>query len=476
MRSPLMPRDARRFYPFIRPYLFRAVLAILVTIPAGALDATAAWLLKPYMDTVMLAGGSTRAFSIFPLLIVVFALVQSLLNYAANYLNTWVGKKIASDLKTALFDRLTHSDAAVFDHSNSGDILQHFNSDADIASEGLLSNIKLFSTRLVSSLALIAVLIYNSWLLALVAVGALGIAVIPLTRVRQRMKRLVNESVQAGAAVTTHYNEAFAGNRVVAAYNLGDYLRARLGLTLKNIFHLNIKMTQRTSLLSLAMHFATAVGIAATVWLQGYLIISGAITPGNFVSFMAALLMLYTPIKNLGNNFNSVQASFMAITRVLDLLESRPSIVNRPGALAAPKKPSHICYQGVFFAYEPGKPVLQDINLEVEAGQTLAFVGDSGGGKTTLVNLLPRFYDLNAGSITVDGQDIRNLTLESLRQMIAIVFQDNFLFNGSIRENILLGHAGATPVELERAIQAACLDDFLGSLEKGLDTEIGERG
>jgi ABC-type multidrug transport system, ATPase and permease components len=468
--------NCRRFYPYVKPYLGRAILAVCLAIPVGTLDAIIAWILKPYMDGFM--GGNTAQgiTAYFPLLIVIFAVMQSALNYGTNYLNTWVGKHIANDLKMKLFDKLITNDAALFDRSTSGEILLRFNTDADTSSEGLLSNLKLFTTRSVSSLALIFVLFYNSWILAVVAVGALVLAVIPLSRVRKKVKRLINESVTVGAAVTTNFNEAYSGNRVIASYNLYDFMRAKLKTTLNDVFRITVKMVQRTNILTLFMHFGTSIGIAATVWLQGYLIASGRITPGNFVSFMAALLMLYTPIKNLSNNYGNVQTSFMAINRVLNLLESSPKIQDKPSAVEAPKITQAIRYDNVYFEYDPGKPVLKHINLEINAGQSVAFVGDSGGGKSTLVNLLPRFYDVGSGAIMIDGIDIRDMTLHSLREQVSIVFQDNFLFGGTLRDNILLGNLTAGDEEVQAAVKAACLDEFIAGLELGLDTEIGERG
>ncbi len=469
-------RNFKRFYPFITPYLWRAVLSMGLAIPVGTLDAIIALFLKPYMDTVMLGNMQNRGMTLFPLLIVFFAVGQSFLNYATNYLNAWVGKKIANDVKMRLFDKLITNDAALFDRTTSGEVILRFNTDADIASESLLSNLKTFTTRAVSSVSLVFVLFYNSWILAVVAVGVLGIAVIPLTHVRRRVKKLINESVQVGAAVTTHYNEAYSGNRVITSYNLYGFMREKLRQTLNDVFRISVKMVQKSGLLTVFMHFATSVGIAATVWLQGYLIYSGRITPGNFVSFMTALLMLYTPLKNISNNYNSVQTSLMAINRVLDLLDSRPSIVDKPDAVPAPQVVDVIRYANVDFAYEPGKLVLRNINLEVKAGQSVAFVGDSGGGKTTLVNLLPRFYDVAAGAVTIHGVDVRDMKLESLRELIAIVFQDNFLFGGTIRENILLGKRDADAASLRNAVEAACLAEFVDNLANGLDTEIGERG
>ncbi|MBQ8437100.1 MAG: ATP-binding cassette domain-containing protein [Alphaproteobacteria bacterium] len=464
-------------YPYIKPYWVRALIAVLITIPIGSMDAVIAWSLKPYMDVVMLEQQTTAQQTMFiPLLIVLFSSVQSILNYSATYLNTWVGQKIAQGVKIDLFDKLMHYNAAYFDKMNSGDVLFRFNNDVDLACSGLLSNLKLFTTRVFSSISLIAVLFYNSWQLALVAVVVLLGALYPLTTVKRKIKSVMDKTIFSGARVMTHYNETFNGNRIVTSYNLYDYQNQRFQETLRSVFKLGMKMIQRTGIMSPLMHFIVSLGIAAVIWLGSYLIVTKQISPGNFVSFITALIMLYNPIKSIGNNFNSVQMALMAMERVFGLLESVPLIHNKPNAQELKKVENTIEYKNVCFEYVKNKAILKNVNLKIKCGETIAFVGNSGGGKTTLVNLLPRFYDIKSGNITIDGKDIRDLELNSLRDKIAIVFQDNFLFAGTIRENILLGRTDVSQQKLDEAIKSACLEEFIRSLEKGLDTQIGERG
>lgn len=464
-----------KIFPYVKPYWVRGLLGVLITIPIGSMDAVIAWSLQPYMDIVMVEK-NTASTSYIPLLIVLFSCLQSLLNYTATYLNTWVGQKISQGLKITLFEKLMHYDAGFFDKSTSGDILFRFNYDVDMACAGLLNNLKLFTTRVFSSLSLIGVLIYNSWELAIVAIIVLLGALYPLTTVRRRIKGLMDKTIFSGSAVMTHYNETFNGNRIVTSYNLYQYQLARFRNTLNSVFKLGIKMIQRTGLMSPLMHFVVSLGIALIIWLGSYLIVTKQISAGNFVSFITALIMLYNPIKSIGNNFNSVQLSLMAMERVFGLLEQVPAITSKPNAKPLEKISKSIKYKNVCFEYVPGKPVLKNVSLNVKVGQTIAFVGNSGGGKTTMVNLLPRFYDVTSGSVCIDGVDVRDLELDSLRDKIAIVFQDNFLFAGTIRENILLGKEDATPEEIDRAVKSACLEEFIASLDKGLDTEIGERG
>ena len=468
-------RNYRKIYPYIRPYWFRALLSILITIPIGSMDAVIAWSLKPYLDVVMVEK-NINATNYIPILIIIFSCIQSLLNYTATYLNTWVGHKIANDVKMDLFDKLMLRDASYFDKTTSGQVLFSYNNDVDMACNGLLSNLKLFTTRVFSSISLIAVLFYNSWQLALIAVVVLFGALYPLTTVRRRIKAVMDKTIFSGAAVMSHYNETYNGNRIITSYNLYNYQRKRFRDTLTQVFKLGIKMIQRTGMMSPLMHFIVSLGIASVIWTGSYLIVNQQITAGNFVSFITALIMLYNPIKSIGNNYNNVQMAFMAMERVFRRLENQPLIRNKPNAKILTKVSQGIEYKDVCFEYNKGHPVLKHINLKVSLGQTIAFVGNSGGGKTTLVNLLPRFYDVKSGAVLIDGIDVRNIELNSLRDNIAIVFQDNFLFAGTIRENILIGNENATEAQIHEAIKDACLDEFISTLDQGLNTEIGERG
>ena len=477
INSMYLVQNYRKILVYVRPYWFRALVAVLITIPIGSMDAVIAWSLRPYMDVVMVEKntGSSSTYLI-PVLIVVFSCVQSLLNYTATYLNTWVGQRISMDVKMKLFGKLMTYNAAFFDKQNSGDILFRFNADVDLACGGLLSNLKLFTTRVFSSLSLIGVLFYNSWQLAIVAVVVLLGALFPLTRVRRKILSIMDKTIFSGAAVMTHYNETYSGNRIITSYNLYDYQQKRFQDTLRSVFKLGMKMVQRTGMLSPLMHFIVSLATASVIWLGSYLIVTHQITAGSFVSFIAALIMLYNPIKSIGNNFNSVQMSLMAMERVFGLLEANPEIMSKENAVKLGDIKKGIEYKDVCFEYVPGKPVLKHVNLKINVGETVAFVGNSGGGKTTMVNILPRFYDIKSGSLMIDGIDVRDIELASLRDKIAIVFQDNFLFSGTIRENILLGREDATQEQLDNAIKAACLEEFIGTLEKGVDTQIGERG
>lgn len=468
-------KNYKRMWPYIKPFWGRALLTILLAIPVGMLDAVIAWAIKPFTDG-MISANPLFPNWLLPIVIVAFTSVQGALTYTVGYLNTWVGGKITNLLKADLFKKLLTFETEYFTSKNSGDILVKFSANADTACSGLLSNVKSFVQKFFTSISLIFVLFYNSWQLALVCVTILLCAFLPMISLKRRVTPVLNKSMQVGASLTTKYNETYAGNKTIISYNLEEYQDNRYTTVLNETFNLGMKLFKRTQWLTPVIHIVLSFGIALALWFGSYLILHGHLSTGGFVSFLTSLILLYTPIKALGGDYNALLRSFWAIEQVFDVLDAKPAIVNSPNAIEMPKTHKQIKFNNVSFNYLPDVPVLKHVDLTVNRGETIAIVGNSGGGKTTLVNLLPRFYDVTGGSITVDGTDIRDFTLHSLRQNIAVVFQDNFLFEGTIRENILLGNENATEEEIKRATKLAYLDEFLATLKHGLDTKIGERG
>jgi subfamily B ATP-binding cassette protein MsbA len=468
-------KNYAKVVPYFKKYWFRTCLALGLAIPIGSLDAVIALSLKPYMDIVMVDKTVQSPWYI-PFLIVAFTSTQGFLNYLSSYMNAWVGGKVTNDLKKTLYDKLMHKDSTFFDTKTSGDIMRLFNNDPNTACSSLLNNMKSGISRIFSSISLVGVLLYNSWQLAIIAIVVLVCAVIPLTKMRALIKSVTDKSESAGGKIITAYNEAFAGNKVVTAYNLYNYQNKNFDKNLDNVFSLGMKITQKTGWLSPMMHIMVSIGIAAVIGLGSYMIVQKQITSGNFVSFITALIMLYTPIKLLGNDAKNMQNALLALERVVAQLDSVPRIRDKEKAVPLKELKNGIEFKNVCFEYKKNKPVLKNVSFDVHKGETFALVGNSGGGKSTIVNLIPRFYDIKSGNIFIDNTDVRDFTLESLRDNISVVFQDNFLFSGTIRENIMLGNLNATDEELQEAIRDSYLEDFVKSLDKGLDTNIGERG
>lgn len=475
IRQQPLVANYKKMWPFVKPYWFRAALGLILALPVGALDATVAMFMKYYTDDVLVNKDALFAAWI-PVLIIAFVLLQSVLTYVVKYLNTWVGNKITLGVRKKLFEKLLSMHAGYFDNVDSGFVMMRFNNDADTACNGLINNLRLIVTRVFSSITLVCVLLYNSWQLTLIALGAFGAAGGLIIVVRRKLEELVRDTVMVSSIAMRAYNETFNGNRTIAAYNLQKDQKRRFNHLMETAFNLNMGMIKHTGWLSPVMHFIVSLGLALVFWQSSSMIVKGTITSGNFASFVTALLMLYTPVKTMGDNYVEIKKAFLAIDRIFDIFSLKTEIADDSSAPSLTGIRKEIRFENVSFAYKPGVWVLKDIDLTVPVGHTVAFVGNSGGGKSTIVSLLPRFYDPQKGRVSVDGKDIRNFTLSSLRDQMAVVFQDNFLFSGTIRDNILIGRPGATEADLKEAVKNAHLDSFIATLKDGLDTVLGERG
>lgn len=469
-------RGYAQFWPFLKPYWVLAAVGILLTVPVGALDAVIAWFLKPFMDQVMIAQQKSFADYV-PLVIIGFTLIQGTFIYLSSLVNGYVGGKINLLIRTRLYDKLLSFETKFYDANNSGSIIYRFFNDAEQASSGLISNIRLFLTKFFSSISLVCVLFYNSWQLSAVALGVLVFLILPLRIVRRRIKKIISRSVTGSTSMITLYNETTQGSRVIKAFNLKEHMREVFRQRAEYLFNISIKLVRDTNWLSPVMHLVSAIGVAGVLYYGVHLILSGVITSGSFVSFLAALIMLYTPIKTIGNNYISVQQALLALDRIYQLLEEESFEDGKDQdkeVLQGINK--SIEFKDVHFSYNPDREILKGISFKVPTGKKIALVGNSGGGKTTVCSLIPRLYEVDSGEILIDGKDIRSFTLESLRHQIAMVFQDSFLFQGTIRHNIVCGKPDATEEEIQQALKNAYLDEFVKTLPQGLETQIGERG
>lgn len=478
-----------KIFPYIKPVLPRAVINLIIAIPLGLLDGVVALSLKPYLDFVIngdpehtwsFLGFSvhSQAFlaAIIPFGIVAFALFQGVLKYLSNYLTDWTGQKISMSLKKDLFKKLTSMDPQFFDVNSSGIVLTRFLSDPDAASRNIIDMLKSFIATFFGLIGLVGVLLYNSWKLAIIGVTIMAIAVTPVTLIRKRIKKVSNATMVVGGNMTTNFNETFAGNKIMTAYNLQDDQNKKFDSQIMEQFHLAMSLTKRVGWMSPIMYFVCSIGIALVMAYGNHLILSGQMTAGSFASFVTSLLLLYKPTKTLGNTLTNLQGVFVAMSRVFELFDLQPQIKSGEKAIRLKGLDNSIDFKNVNFEYEPNTPILKNFSLHINKGETIALVGNSGGGKSTVVSLLPRFYDVTSGEIDFDGVDIRNFELNSLRQNISFVFQDNFLFSGTIKDNILMGNEHATEAEIEKVVAMAHLDEFTASLENGLDTFVGERG
>ena len=478
-----------RIWPYIKPYMFRIICGFLVAIPLGLLDGVTAFALKPFMDYVVgkqdwifhvlghefTLTWQTFAF-IIPFGVIAFAGFQGVLKYLNDYISAWTSQKITNDVKFDLFHKLIYMDPQFYDENPSGIIITRYMSDPQTASAGIVEQLKSITTNLFGALGLIGVMLYSSWKLAFVGVLVLCVAFIPVALIRKRIKAASNKNMVIGGNITTNINETYSGNKVMAAYELQQRQEKYFRDQIHASFNVNMSLTKRAAWMSPLMYLIASCGIAIVLSYGTNLITSGQMTAGSFASFVTSLLLLYKPVKTLGGTLTGIQTIFVAMGRVFELFDLKPAIQDKQDAIELKGLNDKIEMQNVWFEYVPGFPVLKNLSLTVNKDETLAIVGNSGGGKSTLVNLLPRFYDIKSGSIRIDGIDIRDFTINSLRHNIAMVFQDNFLFSGTIRENILMGNPEASEDELNQAIESAHLQEMIADLPDGLDTLLGERG
>lgn len=479
----------KRMYPYIKPVMSRVILGFLVAIPVGLLDGVIAFALKPYMDYVigkhdwvLYLGGHEFVIpygllaTVIPFGVIAFAMLQGFFKYLNSYLTNWTSKKITNSIKNALFAKFVYMDTSFYDENPSGIVISRYLNDPDTASTNLIDKCKNIVTSFVGAMGLIFVMLHSSWKLAIVGVAVLCVAFVPVALIRKVIKRTSNQTMVVNGEMTTNFNETYAGNKVVSAYCLQEDRIKGFEKQVHKSFDIGMALVKRSAWMSPLMYSIASFGIAFVLWFGTKLIMTGEMTAGEFTSFITSLLLLYKPMKTLGGTLTSIQNIFVAIGRVFELFDIDPSICNKENPVELNDLNDSIRFNNVSFAYNEERTILNNISFEVPKGETIAIVGNSGGGKSTLVNLIPRFYDVNEGSITIDGVDIKDMSLESLRKNIAMVFQDNFLFSGTIRENIMMGNKNATEEELMEAVKSAHLEEVFDEMADGIDTEIGERG
>lgn len=492
----------KRIYPYLKPVMGRAILGIIVAIPLGLLDAVPALSLKPYLDYVIhgnpkatfemilhlnilghVIGWPNRIFhtqhfwaTIIPYGIIAFAVIFGGLKYLNTYLTDWTGMKISNALKMDLFKKLTTLNSRFYDVNSSGLVLQRFLGDPDNISRSIIENVKIFISAFFGIVGLVAILIWTAWKLAIIGVTVLGIAMLPVTMIRRRVKAVSNATMVVGGGMATNFNETFSGNKIITAYNLQNDRNNLFDGQIEEQFGLSMSLTKRVGWLSPVMYLIASCGIALVMAYGNHLVMSKELTSGSFAAFVTSLLLLYKPVKGLGQTLSGLQGTFVAMGRTFELFDLVPEIKSRPESIEMRGFDKQIEFKNVYFEYIEDVPVIRNVSLIVPKNETIALVGNSGGGKSTVVNLIPRFYDVKSGSIEIDGIDLRKFNLKSLRDNISFVFQDNFLFSGTIKDNIMMGNKNAGEYDLQRVVEMAHLDEFIGTLDRGLDTELGERG
>ncbi len=476
---------SKRIYPYIKPFLPVIILGLAVGIPLGLTDGVISFSMKPYFDYVLNKQSITilnKEYGyelltiVIPVALILFAIFQGILRFFNSYITQWTSIKITNSIKYDLLKRLVYMDTSFFDENSSGIIINRYLYDPAIASNGIVDYIQTLVVSIFGSLSLIAVMFYSSVELTLIGIIGLCTAFLPAFFIRRNIKNVSNEYAVINGKIMTTMNETYIGNKVVSTYELQSRQIDSFRAQIENSFKILISLVKKVSWISPLMFLISAIIIAFILYYGTHLIFDGKMTQGAFVSFITSLLMLYKPVRTMGQILTNVQNVFVAMGRIFELFDYYPEIKDSENPVELAELKNSIKFNNVSFEYIKGQGVLKTVNLEVKKGETVAIVGASGCGKSTLANLLPRLYDVKSGSILIDDINIKNIKLSSLRKLISIVFQDNFLFTGTIKENILISNPNATEAELENVINASNLKDFISLLPNGIDTVIGERG
>ena len=460
---------------FMRPHLRRILFAFLLMGLAAASTAGRAWLMEPVLDRIFVA----REGSLLLLIAggaLALALVKGLADYGEAVLMTRVGQRVIADVQIALFARLMRADLSYFHAHPSGTLISRFTSDAALLRSAAANVLVGIGKDAVTVVFLVGVMFYQDWFLALVSFFVFPLAIRPIVAIGRRIRRVTANAQTEIGEFTTLLSQTFQGARHVKAYGMEQYEERRAAGLIERLFALIDRGTRTRSRASPMMEALGGTAIAVVILYGGHQVISGARTPGALFSFITALLLAYQPLKSLANLNASLQEGLAAAQRIFEVLDVEPKIRDMPGARPLQIAGGEIRFDNVRFGYLPGTAAIDDLSLTIPAGQTVALVGPSGAGKSTMLNLIPRFFDIDSGSIAIDGQDVRRVTIASLRRAIALVAQEVSLFDDTVHANIAYGRFGASAAEIEEAARAAAADGFVRELPQGYDTMVGEHG
>ena len=464
-----------RLLGYARPHRARLASAVAAMILYGAASAGVALLIQPILDRGLAAGEDV---GLLAAAIVGVYFVKGVGAYLSGYLMADVGQRVVRDIRNALFTHILGQSAAFFSLQTTGKLISRITNDVSQIQQAVSETLGDLARESLALVGFAALLFYYDARLALVCLTGAPLVVYPLVRLGQRVRRTTRRSQEALEQITHVSAEALTGHRIVKAFGAEAREADKFRRATQHFYRTSMKVTSVLSVLPPMMEFIGGIAFAAALWYGSQAIAAGRLTMGEFVAFVAALFMMYGPAKKLSRVNANLQQAIAASERIFDMLDTHSEVTERPGAAPLPPFQQAIEFRDVHFRYAdaPGEPTLAGVSFTVRPGQMLAVVGRSGAGKTTLVNLLPRFYDVTSGAILVDGRDVRDVTLASLRSQIGIVTQETVLFDETIAANIAYGRPGAPGADVEAAARAAHAHDFITALPQGYDTAIGERG
>lgn len=459
----------------VAPYFGKIVLALVCMALMAAATGGYAYLMDPVINEVFVKKNPAMLVPVGVAVLAAFAL-KGFANYGQSVLMSYVGGRILADIQNKLYEHVIRLDIGFFHSTNTGKLITRFTSDITAMRAAVSVSLTGFGKDFLTAIVLIGVMFYQDWQLAIIAFTVFPAAILPIARLGRRMRKVSANTQQQIGEFATLLEQTFQGVRHVKAYGMEPYECSRMEKLVETVFDLSFKAQKVSARSSPIMETLGGAAITTIIIYGGSRVIDGASDPGSFFSFITALLLAYEPVKRLANININLQAGLAASQRVFTVLDIEPEIRDADDAKTLEVKGGAIRFKDVAFSYNDETTALHDISLDIEAGQTIALVGPSGAGKSTILNLIPRFYDINAGAITIDGQDIRDVTLESLRSATALVSQEITLFDDTVRSNIAYGRFGATDAEIEEAARHAAAHDFILQLENGYDTIVGEHG
>jgi subfamily B ATP-binding cassette protein MsbA len=464
-----------RLYKTLEPYRPKLMIAMVAMIFVALCTGAQTYMVKDLLDKIFIEKNEFYLYSLTIVIVFVFG-IKGLFYYTYHYLLEKVGLSVIKDYRSKIFRHIHIQPLSFFHDHPTGTLISRVVSDVTLMQQAVSSALVGILRDFFSVVVLLGVVFYLNWRLALFCFAILPFAALPIIKFGKVFRRLSTRAQEETAQVSNMLYETITGNRIVKAFNMEEHENKRYNKQLDSLLDITIQDAGVRCLQHPLMEFIGGAAIAMFIWFGGKLVIDGSVTPGEFFALMTSLIVAYDPIKRIGKVNSTVQQGLAAATRVFSILDIEPAISDKPGAPDLPPFKKSIRFTNVSFSYEDNAEALSAINLEVPAGQTLAIVGHSGGGKTTLTNLIPRFLDVNTGSIEIDGSDIREVSIKSLRDQIAMVTQQTILFNDTVRNNIAYGSFSRSDEDIKKAARAAHALNFINDLPHGFDTIIGEGG
>jgi subfamily B ATP-binding cassette protein MsbA len=464
----------RRLLDLVKPYRVKLAFAMICMLFVSLLTAAQAFLVQPALDDVFLKKDMKILF-LLPIAIILLFFIKGIFDYGQAYLMNFVGLRIVADMREKLYNHLQNLSLSFFTKTPTGVLISRITNDVNLIQGAVSNTITGLLKDAFTIVGLSGVIFYRNWKLAIIAFIIFPLAIIPIKEFGKRLRKFSRKSQQRMGSITAFLHETITGNRIVKAFSMEEYEKRRFAEENERFFKIILKRVKIRAISHPLMELIGGVGVALIIWVGGYSVVRGELTPGTFFSFMTALLMLYAPVRDLSKVNLEIQEGLAAAARVYELLDTIPDIKDEEGAISLPLISKGIDFQKMTFKYGT-EAVLKEISLHVKVGEVIALVGMSGAGKTSLVNLLPRFYDVEEGQILIDSIDIRKVALKSLRDQIGLVTQQTILFNDTIRNNIAYGNIKSSDEEIIKAAKAANAHDFIQRLPQAYETVIGEQG